>query len=125
MKGSEVNTYTTRFTELAVLCPGMVTLEYKKIERYIWGLAPQIRGMAIASQLTTFESVKNLAVRLTDEGVRQGTMVQKAEPPQRENNKRKSQEISGNEEEENDSGFEEYDGSDSESEEYDEYVSHK
>ena len=145
MEGSEVNAYTTRFTELAVLCPGMVTPEYKKIERYIWGLAPQIRGMVIASQLTTFASVKNLVVRLTDEGVRQGTMVQKAEPPQKENNKRKSQEISGDEEEGNDSGSEEYnesksgseeynesksgseeyDGSDSESGENDEYVSQK
>ena len=85
MEGSEVNTYTTRFTELAVLCPGMVTPKYKKIERYIWGLAPEIRGMVIASQLTTFGSVKNLAVRLTDEGVRQN-LAQKAEPPQRENN---------------------------------------
>ena len=135
MEGSEVNAYITRFTELAVLCPGMVAPEYKKIERYIWGLARQIRGMVITSQLTTFESVKNLAVRLTDKGVRQGIMVQEADPPQREGNKRKSQEISDNEEEGNDSGSEQYNGSDSgsddydesdlESEEYDEYVFQK
>ena len=30
MKGSEVQAYTTRFTELAVLCPGMVTPVDKK-----------------------------------------------------------------------------------------------
>ena len=33
MKGSEIQAYTTRFTELAVLCPGMVSPEYKKVER--------------------------------------------------------------------------------------------
>nr|KAJ0226254.1 hypothetical protein LSAT_V11C100045850 [Lactuca sativa] len=37
MKGSQINAYTTRFNDLAVTCPALVTLEYKKIERYIWG----------------------------------------------------------------------------------------
>ena len=49
MKGFEIATYTNRFNDLAVLCSGMVTPEYKKIERYIWGLAPQIQGMVISS----------------------------------------------------------------------------
>ena len=33
MKGSDIQAYTTRFTELAVLCPGMVSPKYKKVER--------------------------------------------------------------------------------------------
>nr|KAJ0207315.1 hypothetical protein LSAT_V11C500262220 [Lactuca sativa] len=41
MKGSEINSYTTRFNDLAVMCPALVTPEYKKIERYIWAEPPE------------------------------------------------------------------------------------
>jgi len=40
MKGSDITAYTNRFNDLSVLCPAMVTPLTKKIERYIWGLAP-------------------------------------------------------------------------------------
>ena len=85
MKGSDIQAYTTRFTELAVLCPGMVSPEYKKVERYIWGLAPHIQSWVTSASPATFESAKALAVRLTDEGIRQGAMVQRAATPQSEN----------------------------------------
>ncbi|XP_076933213.1 uncharacterized protein LOC143599032 [Bidens hawaiensis] len=42
MVGSEVIAYTTRFNELARLVPHLVNPEYKRIEKYVWGLAPQI-----------------------------------------------------------------------------------
>ena len=42
MVGSDITTYINRFCDLANLCPDMVALESKKIERYIWGLSPQI-----------------------------------------------------------------------------------
>ncbi|KAL4555062.1 hypothetical protein LXL04_037673 [Taraxacum kok-saghyz] len=90
MKGSEIQAYTTRFTELAMLCPGMVSPEYKKVERYIWGLAPHIQSWVTSASPATFESAKALAVPLTDEDIRQGAMVQRAETPKKENNKRKS-----------------------------------
>nr|KAJ0207887.1 hypothetical protein LSAT_V11C500261100 [Lactuca sativa] len=45
MKGSETNAYTARFNDLAIMCPALVTPEYKKIKRYIWGLESQIKGM--------------------------------------------------------------------------------
>ena len=35
MKDSEIAAYINRFNDLAVLCPGMVTPGYKRIERYI------------------------------------------------------------------------------------------
>ncbi|XP_023764001.1 uncharacterized protein LOC111912502 [Lactuca sativa] len=38
MKGSDIAAYTSRFDDLALLCPRMVTPEYKKIERFIWRL---------------------------------------------------------------------------------------
>ena len=90
MKDSEIQAYTTRFTELAGLCPGMVNPEYKKVERYIWGLAPHIQSWVTAANPTTFESAKALAIRHTDESIRQRAMVQMAESPREENNKRKS-----------------------------------
>ena len=61
MVGSDITTYTNRFSDLAILCLGMVALERKKIERYIWGLSPQIQGSVLAS--------KQLAQALVDHGV--------------------------------------------------------
>jgi hypothetical protein len=40
MEGAEIRAYTSRFNDLARLVPRMVTPEYARIERYIWGLAP-------------------------------------------------------------------------------------
>lgn len=39
MKGVGIAAYTSRFNDHVTLCPSFVTFEYKKIERYIWGLA--------------------------------------------------------------------------------------
>ncbi|GJW45145.1 reverse transcriptase domain-containing protein [Tanacetum coccineum] len=38
MKDMDISSYTTRFNELALLCPGMVPTEQKKVEAYIRGL---------------------------------------------------------------------------------------
>jgi hypothetical protein len=53
MEGSEIKAYTTRFHNLAILCPQMVAPEHKRIERYIDGLVPQIQGMVTSSNQTT------------------------------------------------------------------------
>ncbi|GJY11737.1 hypothetical protein Tco_0381046 [Tanacetum coccineum] len=45
--------YTVRFHELARLVPHLVTLKSRKIERYVYGLAPQIRGMVAATEPKT------------------------------------------------------------------------
>ncbi|GJT66690.1 reverse transcriptase domain-containing protein [Tanacetum coccineum] len=42
--------YTDRFHELARLVPHLVTLESRMIERYVYGLDPQIRGMVAATE---------------------------------------------------------------------------
>ncbi|GJR50773.1 hypothetical protein Tco_1401294 [Tanacetum coccineum] len=47
--------YTDRFHELARLVPHLVTPENKRIERYIYGLAPQIRRMVAATELTIIQ----------------------------------------------------------------------
>nr|KAJ0218984.1 hypothetical protein LSAT_V11C300134090 [Lactuca sativa] len=56
IKRSKINDYTARFNDLAVLCPTLVTPKYKKIERYICGLASQIKGMLIASKPSTYDT---------------------------------------------------------------------
>ncbi|KAI3510702.1 hypothetical protein L1887_17835 [Cichorium endivia] len=76
MKGSDVKAYTSRYNDLATLCPGLVTPEYKKIERYVWGLAPQIQGMVTASRPTTYDNAKQIAHRLVDQAIRNGTLNQ-------------------------------------------------
>ncbi|GJV76499.1 hypothetical protein Tco_1508083 [Tanacetum coccineum] len=53
MVGASHAVYTDRFHELARLVPHLVTLENKRIERYIYGIAPQIRGMVAATEPTT------------------------------------------------------------------------
>lgn len=45
MKGFDIKAYTSRFHDLALLCTTLVTPEYKKIEHFVWGLVPQIRGI--------------------------------------------------------------------------------
>ncbi|GKF72145.1 reverse transcriptase domain-containing protein, partial [Tanacetum coccineum] len=55
MVGANHTTYTDRFYELAKLVPHLVTLESKRIGRYIHGLVPQIRGMLRATQPTTIQ----------------------------------------------------------------------
>nr|GEV13672.1 hypothetical protein [Tanacetum cinerariifolium] len=53
--------------ELAKLVPHLVTPELKRIERYIYGLAPQIHGMIRAAQPNTIQSAILMALELTDE----------------------------------------------------------
>ncbi|GJW73102.1 putative reverse transcriptase domain-containing protein [Tanacetum coccineum] len=47
--------YTNRFHELARLAPHLVTPKNKRIKRYIYGLAPQIRGMVAAMKPTLIQ----------------------------------------------------------------------
>nr|GFD26845.1 reverse transcriptase domain-containing protein [Tanacetum cinerariifolium] len=47
--------YTDRFHELARLVPYLVTLECRKIERYVYGLAPPICEMVVATKPKTMQ----------------------------------------------------------------------
>ncbi|GJR30714.1 retrovirus-related pol polyprotein from transposon TNT 1-94 [Tanacetum coccineum] len=57
MVGAGHAAYTDRFHELARLVPHLVIPKNKRIERYIYGLASQIRAMVAATELTTIQSV--------------------------------------------------------------------
>nr|GEU36549.1 reverse transcriptase domain-containing protein [Tanacetum cinerariifolium] len=52
--GADIDKYTTRFHELAKLVLHTVTPESKRIDRYIRGLAPAIRGTMKTSRFRTF-----------------------------------------------------------------------
>ncbi|XP_071714882.1 uncharacterized protein [Rutidosis leptorrhynchoides] len=56
LQGTDISGYTNRFLELALMCPTMVTLEYKRVERYIWGLSEDIQGNVLSSKPGTIQS---------------------------------------------------------------------
>ncbi|GKA92109.1 putative reverse transcriptase domain-containing protein [Tanacetum coccineum] len=74
MVGADHAAYTDRFHELARLVPHLVTPESRKIERYVYGLAPQIRRMVAATKPKTMQKVVQISSALTDEAVRNGSI---------------------------------------------------
>ncbi|GJR44298.1 reverse transcriptase domain-containing protein [Tanacetum coccineum] len=66
--------YTNRFHELASLVPHLVTPESMKIERYVYGLALQIRRMMAAMKPKTIQKTVQISGALTDEAVRNGSI---------------------------------------------------
>ncbi|GJZ28297.1 putative reverse transcriptase domain-containing protein [Tanacetum coccineum] len=66
--------YTDRFHELARLVPHLVTLESRMIERYVYSLAPQIRGMVAATEPKTIQKSVQIFGALTDKAVKNGSI---------------------------------------------------
>ncbi|KAI3742419.1 hypothetical protein L1987_60101 [Smallanthus sonchifolius] len=85
----DVAGYTDRFNELAILVPHMVTPEYKKVERYVWGLAPQIRSLVTSSNPMDAKSAITLAFKLRDNAVRDGLFEKKETEGGKSGEKRK------------------------------------
>ncbi|GJY03006.1 putative reverse transcriptase domain-containing protein, partial [Tanacetum coccineum] len=67
------------FHELARLVPHLVTSESKRIKRYIYGLALQIRGMVAAMKPSTIPKAMQIASTLTDEALRNGSIKKNLE----------------------------------------------
>nr|GEW13177.1 putative reverse transcriptase domain-containing protein [Tanacetum cinerariifolium] len=74
MVGAIHDAYTDRFHELARLVPHLVTPESRKIKRYVYGLAPQIRGMVAATEPKTMQKAVQISGALTGEAVRNGSI---------------------------------------------------
>ncbi|GKA66716.1 putative reverse transcriptase domain-containing protein [Tanacetum coccineum] len=70
--------YTDRFHELARLVLYLVNLESRMIERYVYGLALEIRRMVAAIEPKTIQKAVQISGALTDEAVRNGS-INKAE----------------------------------------------
>ncbi|GKF45678.1 reverse transcriptase domain-containing protein, partial [Tanacetum coccineum] len=64
--------YTDRFHELARLVPLLVTPESRKIKRYVYGLAQQIRRMVAAIEPKIMQKAVQISSALTNEAVRNG-----------------------------------------------------
>ncbi|KAD3069028.1 hypothetical protein E3N88_36908 [Mikania micrantha] len=69
--------YTTRFHELSLLVPHLVTPLSRAIEKYIGGLPMQIQDTVFGSKPTTLEGAIRLAASLTDNHVKDGTLIRK------------------------------------------------
>ncbi|GKE17355.1 putative reverse transcriptase domain-containing protein [Tanacetum coccineum] len=93
MVGAVHDAYTDRFHELARLVPHLVTPENRRIKRYIYGLAPHIRGMVAATELTTIQKAVQKAGTLTDEAIRNGSL--KRNPERRGNGGEHSRDKNG------------------------------
>nr|GFD21325.1 reverse transcriptase domain-containing protein [Tanacetum cinerariifolium] len=50
VKGTDVESYTQRFQELALLCGWMFPDESDKVEKYVGGLPDMIQGSVMASK---------------------------------------------------------------------------
>nr|GEX03194.1 hypothetical protein [Tanacetum cinerariifolium] len=74
MFGDDHAAYTDRFHELARLVPHLVTSKSMMIERYVYGLAPQIHKMVAATKPKTIQKVVQIFGALTDEAMRNGSI---------------------------------------------------
>ncbi|KAI3754911.1 hypothetical protein L1987_54703 [Smallanthus sonchifolius] len=75
--GSESLAYTTRFHELSLLVPHMVTPLSRCIEKYIGGLPRQIQDIVLRRNPATLEDAIRLSATLTDNHVKAGTLTRK------------------------------------------------
>ncbi|GKC35487.1 putative reverse transcriptase domain-containing protein [Tanacetum coccineum] len=82
VKDYNITGYTTRFNELILLCPEMVTTEKKKVEPYIQGLSDNIQGEVTSSSLTTLSRTIRMAHKLM-EHKRKSKMDREAEAKKR------------------------------------------
>ncbi|GJY58257.1 reverse transcriptase domain-containing protein [Tanacetum coccineum] len=74
MVGAGHAAYTSRFYELARLVSHLVTSRSRMIERYVYGIAPQIRKMVATTEPKTIQKVVQIFGALTDKAVRNGSI---------------------------------------------------
>nr|GEZ57329.1 hypothetical protein [Tanacetum cinerariifolium] len=70
VKEMDISSYTTRFNELVILCPGMVPTERKKVAAYINGLSENIKGEVTSSELVTLNKAVRMAHTLMEQKVK-------------------------------------------------------
>ncbi|GJU82511.1 putative reverse transcriptase domain-containing protein [Tanacetum coccineum] len=67
MVGSDIDGYTAIFHELARLMPHMVTPKNQRVNRYILGLAPEIKAHVTSSKPGTIQGAVSMANGIKDE----------------------------------------------------------
>ncbi|XP_035830856.1 N66 matrix protein-like [Helianthus annuus] len=70
MDGPKIAEYVQRFHNLSRVVHYMVEPEFKRVERFIWGLTPQIMSIVTTSKPPTITKAIDLSVALTEEAIR-------------------------------------------------------
>ncbi|GJX06607.1 hypothetical protein Tco_0194539 [Tanacetum coccineum] len=70
VKGTDVESYTQRFQELALLCLRMFLDESDKVEKYVGGLLDMIQGSVMASKPKKMQDAIEFATELMDQKIR-------------------------------------------------------
>nr|GFB64156.1 hypothetical protein [Tanacetum cinerariifolium] len=70
VKGTDLESYTQCFQELALLCGRMFFEESDKIEKYVGGLPDMIHGSVVASKPKTMQEAIEIATELMDKKIR-------------------------------------------------------
>ncbi|GJX28741.1 reverse transcriptase domain-containing protein [Tanacetum coccineum] len=70
VKGTDVESYTQRFQELALLCGRMFPKESDKVEKYAGGLPDMIQGSVMTFKPTKMQDAIEFAVELMDQKIR-------------------------------------------------------
>nr|GFC11393.1 hypothetical protein [Tanacetum cinerariifolium] len=70
VKDMDISSYTTRFNELVILCPGMVPTKRKKVEAYICGLSENIKGEVTSSEPATLSKAVRMAHTFMEQKVK-------------------------------------------------------
>ncbi|KAJ0951771.1 putative transcription factor interactor and regulator CCHC(Zn) family [Helianthus annuus] len=74
MEGSEIEAYTKRSHELAILCPNLSRPPPRRIELYIKGLALSVKSLVTAANLNNLPPIIRLAQKITDQEVERGAL---------------------------------------------------
>ncbi|XP_022002269.1 uncharacterized protein LOC110899688 [Helianthus annuus] len=74
MQGSEIEAYTRRSNDLATLCPNLSRPLPRRIELYLKGLAPAVKGYVTAANLDNLPRIVRLAHKITDQEVESGNL---------------------------------------------------
>ncbi|GKB35854.1 putative reverse transcriptase domain-containing protein [Tanacetum coccineum] len=77
MVGSDIDGYTARFHELARLVPHMVTPKSQRVNRYIRGLASEIKPHVTSSEHATIQGAVSMANRMATDGIKDGLFKKK------------------------------------------------
>nr|GFA01137.1 hypothetical protein [Tanacetum cinerariifolium] len=70
VKEMDISSYTTRFNELVILCPGMMPTERKMVEAYIRGFSKNIKGEVTLSEPATLSKAVRMAHTLIEQKVK-------------------------------------------------------
>nr|GFC78503.1 hypothetical protein [Tanacetum cinerariifolium] len=70
VKGTDMESYTQRFQELALLCGRMFSRESDKVEKYVGGLPDMIHVSVVASKPKTMQEAIEIATELMDKKIR-------------------------------------------------------